>query len=270
MLNFNDAEMQIPQEQKHIKTKSYINYYEELQNAVLVEYGTAKTKIENQIISNLTCPVCGDRTAWCYANKPNSVNCNRLNNCGIKTPTGNLIRDRFLNIEVDYHSTADDLLKPARSYFQSRNILEIEPYFELVYLQQDKDKRLKALKTGAAGVYVHDGENKIFTGRLLNGGGSHTVGSWAGVLGKSARFKYDKKKPLFICEGLPDCLSFFNMGLQVVFVFSAGQTFKKLKGEYQEFILSFNKQILCFDGDTAGVECSKKWIKELRKVKNDN
>jgi len=78
------------------------------------KYATDKTAInDNSIISNLKCPVCNDKTAWAYYDKPFLINCNKKNKCGKKTKTLELFPD--INSEKEYFEKLEKA-KTAQEY----------------------------------------------------------------------------------------------------------------------------------------------------------
>ena len=53
-------------------------------------------------IQGLTCPACGDKIAWTYADGPMSMNCNPPKSCGARTKTLEMFPEVRRNIESDF------------------------------------------------------------------------------------------------------------------------------------------------------------------------
>lgn len=85
------------------------------------EFWTSRTRANDKNISNLTCPVCGDNTAWAYAEKPLSINCNKMNSCGARTKTLELF-EITRSVEKKFPATKKDKNRPAEAYLRARGL----------------------------------------------------------------------------------------------------------------------------------------------------
>lgn len=212
------------------------------------EYWTCKTKENEEYISNLKCPECGDQTAWAYAKELWSINCNRLNECGARTKTLSLFPEIIQNIEKEHSPTKEDPHQPATAYLHSRGLNESLNGLKYEYWENIRN-------TGRGGVMfkVDDG---IYNGRIFNPphgeGKTHNKGSTSGVFWKYPK-GYDQIKPTYVVEGIIDALSLWEIGEQAIALLSAGQDPSKLN------LSKFGNIIFAFDPDEAGASALRKW-----------
>ncbi|MDP3481339.1 MAG: toprim domain-containing protein [Desulfoprunum sp.] len=235
------------------KERRSVNLSEKLLEALRQSpYWTAKTRANGNTIQGLTCPVCGDKSAWTYAAGPMAINCNRLSQCGARTKTLELFPEVRRNIERDFPATKTDPHRPAREYLLSRAISEST--------LQGLDYRYEKTARGGAVMFPcgKDGKGKeVLNGRLFNPppgeGKSQNVGSTTGRFWKHPNIIYDPNKPVWIYEGIFDSLSRIEMGGQAIAVLSAGQDPAKVD------LSEFPHKILAFDNDAAGRRACRKW-----------
>jgi hypothetical protein len=217
-------------------------------------YWTDKTKSNGKTIQGLTCPHCGDKSAWAYADSPMSINCNRANSCGVPTKTLELFPEVRRNIERDYPATKEDPNRPAREYLKSRGLNKSLAGLEFRYL-----KNARKSGSGAVMFVVDKDENgkEILNGRLFNPppgeGKTHNVGSTAGRFWKHPGLTYDPSKPTYAVESITDALSLIELDLQAIAVLAAGQDPAKVN------LASFPNKTLSFDSDEAGQRACRKW-----------
>lgn len=225
------------------------------------EYWTPKTRENEKTISRLICPECGDAEAWAYSGEPWAINCNRLNECGVRTKTLKLFPEIIQNIEKENPPCNEDPNRPATVYLHSRGL--VESLEELKY-EYWKDIR----GTSSGGVMfrvadaVYDGRTKVndavYNGRIFNPPHgerkTHNKGSTSGVFWGHSK-GYDQIKPVYVVEGIIDALSLWEMGFQAIAVLSSGQDPSKLD------LSEFKNIILAFDPDEAGASALRKWKK---------
>lgn len=224
-------------------------------------YWTEKTRDNGTTIQGLICPACDDKNAWAYSNSPLSINCNRKNQCGIRTKTLDLFPELRRNIERDFLPTKEDPHRPAREYLRSRAI----PNALLHGLDFRYQPNVR--KTGSGAVMFFVGKNndgkELLNGRIFNPpegeGKTHNNMSTSGQYWQHPSFTYDFNKPVWIVEGILDALSLLALGEQAIAVLSSGQDPKKL--QLGKFIGGF---VLAFDNDPAGHHACNKW-KEVYK-----
>ncbi len=221
----------------------------ELKNS---SYWNQKTRIAGNSIQGLSCPVCGDKSAWAYKDNPNSINCNRLNSCGSRTCTLELFNIRQ-NIEKDYRPTKQDPHRPARVYLATRGVKATKG------LKYEYWPKVRRLSTGAIMFPVgknNDGK-KIYNGRLLNPppgvGKAHNRGNTSKMYWKHPTLNYDPTHPTWITEGILDALSLIEMRFLAIAVLAAGQDPTKLD------LGNFQTLNLCFDNDPAGRRAVRIW-----------
>jgi len=123
------------------------------------EYWTHKTKDKGDYISNLKCPECGDLTAWAYSVEPWAINCNRQNECGIRTKTLKLFPEIIQNIEKENPACKEDPNRPATAYLHSRGLNE-----SLKGLSYEYWKNIRGTSSGGVMFPVSDG---VYNGRIL-------------------------------------------------------------------------------------------------------
>lgn len=215
------------------------------------EYWTPKTKIKGGYISNLKCAECGDETAWAYENEPWSINCNRLNECGIRTKTLKLFPEIIQNIEKENPLCEEDPTRPATAYLHSRGLNE-----SLKGLHYEYWKDIRGTGSGGVMFKVTDG---VYNGRIFNPphdeGKTHNKGSTSGVFWRHPGKTYDPNKSTYVTEGIIDALSLCEIGEQAIAVLSSGQDPSKLD------LSEFKNIILAFDPDEAGASALRKWKK---------
>jgi len=215
------------------------------------EYWTPKTKDKGGYISNLKCPECGDVTAWAYSCEPWSINCNRQNECGIRTKTLKLFPEIIQNIEKENPPCNEDPNRPATAYLHSRGLNE-----SLKGLHYEYWKDIRGTGSGGVMFKVADG---VYNGRIFNPphgeGKTHNRGSTSGVFWKHSK-DYDQIKPVYVVEGIIDALSLWEMGFQAIAALSSGQDPPKLD------LSEFNGNLIpAFDPDDAGASALRKWKK---------
>lgn len=236
-----------------MNTKLAEKVYNCLKNS---EYWTAHTKENGTSIANLICPECGDKTAWAHQQEPYSINCNRGNNCGVRTKTRELF-DISIDIEAEYAPTKTDPNRPAREYLKSRGISD-ETLKGLDFRYWPKTR--PGLTTGAVMFPVgldKDGK-EVLNGRLINPPPGIDKGnnknSTTGKFFTHPARPLDPARPVALTEGIIDALSLIQMGCQAVAVLSSGQDPKNLK-ELQQY------QLICaFDADSSGITATKKYL----------
>jgi len=220
------------------------------------EFWTHKTKDKGKTVSNLKCPECGDETAWAYSVEPWSINCNRLNECGIRTKTLKLFPEIIQNIEKEHSPTKENPCRPATAYLHSRGLNE-----SLKGLQYEYWKNIRETGSGGIMFRVADG---IYNGRIFNPphneGKTHNKGSTSGVFWKHPK-GYDRGRPTYIVEGIIDALSLWEIGEQAIAILSAGQDPSKLD------LSEFGEIILAFDTDEAGKSALHRWKKHCSEMK---
>jgi hypothetical protein len=217
-------------------------------------YWTEKTKSNAKTVQGLTCPACGDKSAWTYADGPMSINCNRANLCGARTKTLELFPEVRRNIERDFPATKEDPHRPAREYLKLRGLNDSLAGLEFRYLKN-------ARKTGSGAVLFVIGKDDkgkdLLNGRLFNPpageGKTHNIGSTAGRFWKHPDLAYDQDRPTWITEGILDTLSLIEIGHQAIAALSAGQDPAKLD------LAAFKKKVLAFDNDEAGHRACRTW-----------
>ena len=219
------------------------------------EFWTSKTKDNGRSIRDLVCPACGDKSAWAYSDSPNSINCNRLSECGYRTNTLELFNIKQ-DFEKEYKPTNQDKHRPARAYLQSRGLNKA-----LKNLQFEYWPKVRRLKTGAVMFRVgNNSEGKpVYNGRLFNPpageGKTHNRNSTTSQFWCHPGMKYDQEQPVYVCEGIVDALSLIEIGLQAIAVLAAGQDPKLID------LSKYGKHIFAFDNDPAGHKATRLWLK---------
>jgi hypothetical protein len=216
-------------------------------------YWTEKTRSNGKTIQGLTCPVCGDRSAWAYTDGPMAINCNRANSCGARTKTLTLFPEVRLNIEREFPATKDDPHKPAREYLRTRGLSEVFKGLNFRYFKNVRN-------TGSGAVLFPVGKDdkgkEILNGRLFNPpsgeGKTHNIGSTSGKFWRHPSLSYDPDRPTHITEGILDALSLLELGHQAIAVLSSGQDPARVD------LSEFKYKILAFDSDEAGYRACRK------------
>lgn len=187
------------------------------------ELRTVKTKRSSGRIWGLRCPECGHSEAYAHDERPWVIMCSRLNKCGCKISIFDIFPDLKPNFETDFKPTKEDPHRPAREYLQQRGIRKALSGLRFEYWPNLR-------KTGRGGVMfwiARIGKKDVWNGRFFDppagDGKTHNVGATAGLYWSHPEVKYDRSKPLYICEGVIDALSLIEMGFQSVAVLSAGQ-----------------------------------------------
>lgn len=215
------------------------------------EYWTPKTKDNGKTISRLICPKCGDSEAWAYSAEPWAINCNRLNECGVRTKTLKLFPEIVQNIEKENPPSKEDPNRPATVYLHSRGLNE-----SLKGLHHEYWKDIRGTGSGGVMFQVADG---VYNGRIFNPphgeGKTHNKGSTSGVFWKHPEKRYIRGLEIFVTEGIINALSLWEIGFQAIAVLSAGQDPAKVN--LSEF--SDSSLVLAFDNDKAGHQALKKW-----------
>ncbi len=218
-------------------------------------YWNERTRDNGKTTQNLVCPVCGDRSAWAYTDNPMSINCNRSNQCGVRTKTLGLFPELRLNVEKDFPATKTDPHRPAREYLKARGlpaaILDGLPFqFQANVRNTGNGAVMFPIGTDAKG-------KEISNGRLFNPpagqGKTHNQGSTTGQFWRHHGYQYDPSKPTFITEGILDALSLLALGQQAIAVLAAGQDPGKVD------LSVFPHKVLAFDNDDAGRKACRKW-----------
>ena len=226
---------------------------EYLQNS---QFWTPHTRISDNSIQNLVCPVCGDTSAWAYSpangNGPLSINCNKLSSCGARTKTMELF-NIHVDIEKEYRPTPKDKHRPARVYLESRGLKKSLEGLEFEYWP-----KVRKTKSGAVMFPVQSPDgSKVYNGRLINpsreDGKTHNSGSTTGCFWLHNGIEYDTKKNTFIVESIIDALSLVESGQQCIAILAAGQDPGKLK------LPPLGKLVIAPDPDNAGVRMLRKW-----------
>jgi len=130
----------------------------------LSEYWAAKTRMNENSIQGLICPQCGRARAWAYKDKPHSINCNRLNQCGARTKTLTLFPDVIPNVETSHPPTRQDPLQPATFYLKLRGLVKSLKGMDYEYWPDIR-------KTGSGGVMfpvIRPDGTRIYNGRIFN------------------------------------------------------------------------------------------------------
>lgn len=220
-------------------------------------YWNNRTKESSDTISNLTCPVCGDGSAWAYSQKSYSINCNRLSNCGVRTPIIELLNIEW-NIEKEHPPTRSDPKAPATAYLKSRGLNKVLQGLDYEFWPKTRK--------GCGGavmfkVVTPDGA-AAWNGRLFSPpkgeGKTHNRGSSSGAyfLHPADSAESVAEKNIYISEGIINSLSICEMtGEPGVAVLSAGQDPEKVplpRSLVKNLILSF-------DNDPAGIKATKIW-----------
>lgn len=216
-------------------------------------FWTEKTRSNGKTINGLTCPACGDKTAWAYDSEPWAINCNRKSNCGAITRALELFPEVRRNIERDFPATTADPHRPAREYLASRGLTTVLTGLQYRYL-----KNVRSSGSGAVMFPVgkDDKGKEVLNGRLFfpppGEGKTHNISSTAGQFWKHPEYAYKPHDRVFITEGILDALSLLEMGQQAIAVLASGQDPGKVN-------TSFSSLVLAFDNDEAGHNACKKW-----------
>jgi len=214
------------------------------------EFWTERSKDNGKIISPVICPGCGELSGWLYSEKPNSINCNRQNNCGVRTPTRELFPDITRNIEKEYPPTKDDPNRPATAFLQMRGI-SAETLNGLDY------EYWKVTREGCGGGVMFPVGGSSYNGRLFNPppdeGKTHNIKTTKGKRWIHPGRKYDLDQDVYVTEGIIDTLSLWEMGKQAIAILSSGQDPSSLD------LSEYKKLVFAFDRDTAGRRALKKW-----------
>ncbi len=216
------------------------------------QYWNEKSKDTGDYLQNLTCPDCGLPNAFLYKSGPWAVICNKINSCGSKTGTAKLF-GLYEKISVKYPPTKQDPNRPAKVYMLSRGIPEN-------LIDQARPEYIERTRAGeGGGVFFSVGDVK--SGRLFNPKGgkgkTHTTGKLNGQFWRLPNESYDPAKPLYLCEGILDALSFFAMGCQAVALVAAAT--KPEKFNLDKLRNLGNEIISAFDNDEAGAVYTKNW-----------
>lgn len=229
--------------------------YEALQQS---PYWTEKTRSNGNTVQGLTCPSCGDRSAWAYQNGPMAINCNRTNTCGKRTKTLDLFPELRRNVERDFPASKDDPHRPCREYLHLRGLRN-----SLKGLTEGRDyhyfKRVRKTGSGAVMFLVGKDEKgkEVLNGRLFNPppgeGKTHNISSTAGQFWRHPTMEYATGRKTWLTEGIIDALSLIELGHQAIAVLAAGQDPTKLN------LSAFKNKVLAFDNDEAGQRACRKW-----------
>lgn len=227
------------------------------------EFATEKTRIGDQYITGLTCPACGEKEAWAYADKPFSIICNRANNCGVRTKTLDLFPDVLKRVERDYPSTDADPHRPAREYLGGRRLSK--SLEGLVFRYVSKTRRGCEGGVGfALGALGADGKLVVSSNPPLNirifdpppgEGKTHNAGHLESYYWAHPGKQYDLTKPIYITEGVIDALALWEMGIQAIAVIFSGRDPEKVP------LPPTMRIVLAFDNDAAGRSAFLRWKK---------
>lgn len=219
-------------------------------------YWTQRTKDNGRTIQGLICPECGDKSAWAYSAEPMSVNCNRLNTCGARAKTVELL-NISLDIEKEFPPVKGDKHRPARIYLESRGLRQSLDGLAFEYWP---GRRVRNGSAGAVMFQVQSQTGKVFNGRLINppDGESrgHNSGSTTGCYWRHPGREYDPQKTTFVTEGIIDGLSLIETGpgQQAIAVLASGQDPAKVE------LPPLGRLVFAFDNDAAGLAATKKWL----------
>lgn len=223
------------------------------------QYWNARTRISGNTIQGLTCPACGDKSAWGYApgssvSNPMAICCNKQNTCGAVTKTMDLLNIE-LNVEKDYPATKEDKHRPARKYLESRGLKK-----SLDSLPFEYWPKVRKLTTGGVMFPIQSpGEETVYNGRLINpktpDGKTHNSGSTTGAFWMHQGIEYDPNQRTFVTEGIIDSLSLIELGFQSIAILAAGQNPQKVQ------LPPLGKLIFFFDPDLAGAKALTLWQK---------
>ena len=229
---------------------------ERLRNALKTSpYWNQHTKENGTTYQGLTCPKCGDKSAWAYVESPMAICCNRLSQCGARVKTTQIFPEVRTNVERDFPPTKADPHRPARQYLLARGFsASILEGLEFRYLRN-------ARNSGSGAVLFLIGKDEkgkeIWNGRLFNPpsgeGKSHNLGSTSGRYWQHPGVAYDPEKRTWVVESITDCLSLLQLGEQAVAALSAGQDPGKVP------LGDFKNLVLAFDNDPAGHRACRKW-----------
>ncbi len=217
-------------------------------------YWNRHTRCNGNSIQGLTCPACGDKSAWAYQQSPMAINCNRLSNCGTSTKTLELFPELKGNVEKDFPATKNDPHKPAREYLKSRGINKTLDGLDFRYLKNVRN-------TGSGAVMFPIGKDskgkEILNGRLFSPppgeGKTHNINSPKSIFYRHPGFTYDPEKKVWAVEGIIDAISLIELGYQAIAVISSGQDPHKVD------LSEFKNKVLAFDNDPAGHRACAKW-----------
>ena len=214
----------------------------------------AKSKESNGHFYGLKCPSCGEPEAYWYSEKPFSIHCHRLNKCGAKTRLKDLFPEIF-QFEKCFPATKEDPHFPAKAYLQSRGITkEAIDGIRFEYRQN-----IRGGNSGGIMFFVGTNEKNmaVFNGRVFNPsageGKTHNDGACSGMLWRPVNI--DTSKEVYFTESIFDALSLIQMGCQAVSVLTASVNPENFD------ISEFQKPIIAFNSDPAGIKGLKKWKK---------
>ena len=211
------------------------------------EYWTPKTRDNGNYIQGIKCPECG-QDAWAYAEKPFSIICNRLKNCGARTKALQLFPELIQNIEKNFKPTKDDPNRPATEYCRSRGLNGSLTGVNYRYFMD--------VRGCGSGAVMFQVTKDVLNGRIFNPpkgeDKSHNRGSTSGIFWQHSKLDYSKVDTVFLTESIIDALSLIEMGKFAISVLSAGS-------DPAKFDLPFKHLTIAFDNDTAGIKAVKKW-----------
>jgi hypothetical protein len=215
---------------------------------------TQRTKDNGRTIQGLICPECGDKSAWAYSAEPMSVNCNRLNTCGARAKTVELL-NISLDIEKEFPPDKGDKHRPARIYLESRGMRKS---LEGLVFEYWPGRRVRH-GSGAVVWPVESPTGKVYNGRLISpkesdDGKTHNSGSTAGCHWRHPGREYEPHKATFVTEGIIDALSLIEAGQQAIAVLASGQDPAKV------VLPPLGRLVFAFDNDAAGLAATKKWL----------
>jgi hypothetical protein len=213
-----------------------------------------KTKDNDRTIQGLICPECGDKSAWAYSAEPMSVNCNRLNTCGARAKTVELL-NISLDIEKEFPPEKGDKHRPARIYLESRGLRKS---LEALPFEYWPGRRVRH-GSGAVMFPVQSPTGKVYNGRLISpkesdDGKTHNSGSTTGCHWRHPGHEYDPQKSTFVTEGIIDALSLIEAGQQTIAILASGQDPAKV------VLPPMGRLVFAFDNDAAGLAATKKWL----------
>lgn len=223
------------------------------------DYATPRTKIQNGYIRHLSCPVCGDETAYAHEKAPWVIICNRANHCGSRTKILNLFPDILTNFEREYQPTEDDPNRPAREFLRARGLESTLEGLGFEYIPRTRSGCGGGVgfRLLPWGVDAPPPNPVVYNVRLFNpkpgDGKTHNSGSLDNGFWFHPAFPYDLEKEIFITEGVIDALSLMEVGRQAIAVISSSRNPDNVQ------LPDLKNPVLAFDNDRAGRDAFRRW-----------
>ncbi|BBN59288.1 toprim domain-containing protein [Hydrogenovibrio marinus] len=214
-------------------------------------------------LSQGRCPECGKKELHTHVEKPFSIKCNRINNCGYEETIKDLYPDLFEHFTKKYPPTADDQNITAKQYLsiaRGFDVSKLEGWFEQGLMLHDKTH-----VTTATVKFWLDKKKTVSWERLIDytdadnfDKKAHFKGSYSGLYWEPPTQKHiDPERPLYLVEGIFDAIALWFCGVQVVSIMSSNnwpeELTKKLK--------SNQIVIWALDNNKAGINAAKKFHK---------